>query len=64
MEIDKLSIADLKAALDFVKNDLNELEKKALKEKINLNKIPAYNEVQETENKLYHRLLHITRSLV
>lgn len=64
MEIEKLSIADLKAALDFVTDDLKELEKKAEKEKISLDKIPAYQEVKKTENDLYDRLLNITRSLV
>ena len=64
MEIEKLSLADLKAALDFVTDDLKELEKKAEKEKISPNQIPAYGEVKKTEDKLYHRLLNITRSLV
>jgi len=64
MEIENLSIADLKAALDFVTEDLKELEKKAEKEKISPDKIPAYSEVKKVENDLYHRLLNITRGLV
>ena len=64
MEIDKLSISDLKAAFDFVTLELRDLEQKAEKEKIRPEKIPAYNEVKKTENDLYHRLLNITRGLV
>jgi len=64
MEIEKLSIADLKAAFDFVTLDLKDLEQAAEREEINPEKIPAYNEVKKTANDLYHRLLNITRSLV
>lgn len=64
MEIDKLSIADLKAALDFVTDDLKELEQEAKKENISPDKIPAYSEVKKIESDLYHRLLNVTRNLV
>ena len=63
MEIEKLSIADLKAAWDFVKEDLTELENKAKKEKVSTDKIPAYVEVKAMEDKLYHKLLNLTRQL-
>jgi hypothetical protein len=63
MEIEKLSIADLKAAWDFVKEDLKELEKSAKKENVSTDKILAYKEVKEMEAKLYHKLLNITRQL-
>ena len=63
MEIEKLSIADWKAAWDFVKEDLKELEKAAKKENVSTDKIPAYKEVKEMEDKLYHKLLNITRQL-
>lgn len=61
--INELSIADLKAAYDFVREDLKELEDKARKEKITPYEIPAYNEVREVEDKLYTQLLNITRIL-
>lgn len=64
MEIENLSIADLKAALDFVTEELKEMLKKAENEKIDPSTISAYNEVKEIENKLYHRLLNITRTLI
>ena len=64
MEIEKLSLADLKAAFDFVTIDLNDLRQTAEKERINPEQIPAYNEVKIIENKLYHRLLDITRNLI
>ena len=61
--INELSIADLKAAYDFVREDLKELENKARKEQIAPDEIPAYNEVREVEYKLYTQLLNITRDL-
>jgi hypothetical protein len=63
MEINDLSIADLKAAYDFVLIDLKELEIKAKEKGINPEQIDAYNEVKETESTLYHKLLNITRML-
>ena len=62
-KINDLSIADLKAALDFVKMDLKQLEEKAREENINLSRIGAYEEVRKVENDLYQRLLNITRGL-
>jgi hypothetical protein len=61
--INELSIADLKAAYDFVREDLNELKTEAHKGGITPDKIPAYKEVKEVEFKLYHKLLNITRDL-
>ncbi|MBK8444903.1 MAG: hypothetical protein IPL35_16505 [Sphingobacteriales bacterium] len=44
MEIEKLSIADLKAAWDFVREDLKDLENVAMKKNVSPYQIPAYNE--------------------
>ena len=63
-KINDLSISDLKAALDFVKMDLEQLREKAREENISPNQIGAYEEVRKVENDLYHRLLNITRGLV
>ncbi|MDU1892786.1 MAG: hypothetical protein E6767_19060 [Dysgonomonas sp.] len=61
--MDELSIADLKAALDFVREDIDQMELKAHEEGIKPEVIPAYSEVRETEFKLHTRLLNITRRL-
>lgn len=63
MKIKNLSISDLKAAYDFVLLDLNDLEESAKRENVPVEKIPAYSEVKEVENKLWHALLNITRML-
>lgn len=63
MKIKDLSISDLKAAYDFVLLDLKDLEESAKLKKIPMEKIPAYSEVKEVENKLWHELLNITRLL-
>lgn len=63
MKINELSIADLKAAYDFVLIDLRDLETVAKEKGINPDRIPAYKEVKEIENSLYHQLLNITRVL-
>ena len=63
MKIKELSIADLKAAYDFVLIDLKILEDKAKEEGINPDKIGAYNEVKQVEDKLYNKLMNITRIL-
>ncbi|HBX51754.1 MAG: hypothetical protein A2W98_05185 [Bacteroidetes bacterium GWF2_33_38] len=63
MKIKDLSISDLKAAYDFVLLDLKDLEESAKREKVPVEKIPAYSEVKEVENKLWHELLNITRLL-
>ena len=63
MEIEKLSIADLKAAWDFVKEDLKVLEKAATENNVSLDKMPAYDQVKSMEDKLYHKLLNLTRQL-
>lgn len=63
MKIDELSIADLKAAYDFVLMDLKDLETAAIKKGIPADSIPAYKEVKNIENRIYTRLLNITRDL-
>jgi len=63
MKIKDLSISDLKAAYDFVLLDLKELEESAKREKVSVEKIAAYSEVKEMENKLWHELLNKTRML-
>lgn len=63
MKIKELSISDLKAAYDFVLLDLKDLEESAKREKVSVEKIPAYSEVKEMENKLWHELLNKTRML-
>lgn len=63
MKIKELSISDLKAAYDFVLLDLKDLEESAKREKVSVEKIPAFSEVKEMENKLWHELLNKTRML-
>ncbi len=63
MKIKELSISELKAAYDFVLLDLKDLEESAKREKVPVEKIPAYSEVKEVENKLWHELLNKTRLL-
>lgn len=63
-KIDELSISDLKAAYDFVKIDLAHLKKSAKRKGIQPDSIPAYNEVKEMEDKLYSKLLTVTRLIV
>ena len=63
MKIKELSIADLKAAYDFVLIDLKMLEEKAKEEGIKPETIGAYKEVKQVEDKLYNMLMNITRML-
>jgi len=63
MKIKGLSIADLKAAYDFVLIDLKDLETAAKNKGLSVDSIPAYKEVKDIENRLYHQLLNITRDL-
>ena len=63
MKIEDLSITELKALYDFVVKDKYDLEQKAEEKGIEPNKIPAYPEVSAIEDKLYHKLLNITRDL-
>lgn len=63
MKIDELSIADLKAAYDFVLIDLKNLKTAAIKKGISADSIPAYKEVKSIEDRLYTRLLNTTRDL-
>ena len=63
MKIKDLTIADLKAAYDFVLMDLRDLKEKADKEKISVENIGAYPEVLKMEDDLYHELLNRVRML-
>ena len=63
MKIEELSISDLKSAYDFVLIDMQELEKSAKEKGVSVSKIPAYEELKELENKLFHKLLNIVRGL-
>lgn len=63
MKIEKLSIADLKAAYDFVLIDLKNLEDTVKQKGVSAQDIPAYSEVKEMENLLYNELLNNTRNL-
>ena len=63
MKIEDLSISDLKSAYDFVVMDLKDLRKKAEEKNISAEKIPAYNEVLQVEDKLWHELLNRTHCL-
>jgi len=63
MKIDGLSISDLKSAYDFVLIDIKELEERANEKGVSVNKIPAFNELKELENKLFHKLLNTVRNL-
>jgi hypothetical protein len=62
-KFEDLSIADLKAAWDFVKIDLKDLEQKVKEKNINPSRIGAYDEVKKIESELYHELLERTRNL-
>jgi len=63
MRIDELSISDLKSAYDFVLIDIKELKESAKEKGISENKIPAFSELKELENKLFHKLLNTVRDL-
>jgi hypothetical protein len=63
-KIDELSISDLKAAYDFVIIDLANLKESAKSKGIQPESIPAFSEVKELEDKLYSKLLTITRLIV
>ncbi|OXG05076.1 hypothetical protein BC749_10967 [Flavobacterium araucananum] len=63
MKIEDLSITELKAAYDFVLIDLKDLEAAAKDKGLSVDRIPAYREVKDIENRLYHKLLNITRDL-
>jgi hypothetical protein len=60
---DKMTLADLKAAYDFVREDVKDLEEKAADKGIKPDQIPAYPEITKVENALYHVLLNKTRDL-
>jgi len=58
MNINGLSIADLKASFDFINIHIEELKKKATKEKQELVEIIAYKEAKKIEHELYNELLN------
>lgn len=58
MNIKDLSITDLKASLDFTRELLNDLKKKAKEEKINIDDIPAYQDYNILEDRLYNALIN------
>jgi len=61
METKNMTIADLKAAYDFVQLDKKELEESMKKNK---KSIPAYEEVKALEFELYTELLNRVRDLI
>jgi hypothetical protein len=61
--IDNMSIAELKAALDFVREDINDIEATAKENNMSPEKIAAYQPVKNVENYLFHKLLNLTRDL-
>ncbi len=63
MKIEELTMADLKAAYDFILEDIKMLEETAKEKGIHPQKIDAYDEVKSLENKVYHELLNRTRGL-
>lgn len=63
MKIEELSITDLKASLDFIREFLKEMVEKAKKENINTESIPAYRETLVLEDKIYNRLQNVVRML-
>lgn len=63
MNIKELSLADLKASLDFTKLFLKEMKEKAKDENIKISEIGAYKETIELEEKLYSELLNRVRFL-
>lgn len=63
MKIEELTIADLKAAYDFILEDLKMLEETAKEKGIQPQQIGAYNEVKTVEDKVYNELLNRTRGL-
>jgi hypothetical protein len=58
MNIKDLSITDLKASLDFTREFLNDMKKKAKEEKINADDIPAYRDYNILEDRLYNALIN------
>lgn len=58
-----MSIADLKAALDFIQIDLKSIKEKSKTENIALEEVPLYLELQKIENSIYDELLNKIRFL-
>jgi len=63
MNTKTMSIADLKAALDFSREVIADFKKKAKDNNITVEEIPAYSEWAEDENKLYHELFNRLTSI-
>lgn len=57
-KITELSIADLKAAHEFIENHLKELNEKMAEAPGNLDGIKVKNEIESLENDLYHEILN------
>jgi hypothetical protein len=58
-----MSIADLKAAYDFIREDIKNIEAEAGSKKIPLEKVHDYQIIKSLETSLYHTLLNKTRDL-
>ena len=63
MKMKDLSIADLKAAYDFVLIDLSQMESTAKIWNNSPERIPAYNEVKRMEDAMWGELMERTRLL-
>jgi hypothetical protein len=63
MNINDLSISDLKASYDFVLLYLKEMEDEADRIELKIETLPTYNESKELENKLYTVLLNRVKGL-
>jgi hypothetical protein len=63
ISIDQLSIADLKAALDFVREDIKDMEKDANEKNMHPEEIASYPPLKSVENALFQKLLNTTRGL-
>ena len=62
-DLDKMSLADLKAAYDFVREDVKQLEDDAERGKTKPENYPAYKEATSVETALHNVLLNKTRGL-
>ena len=63
MKVKDLSLADLKAAYDFILIELTDFELKAKDKNVKPEKIPTYLELKEVESILYDELLNRTNKL-
>jgi len=63
MKAEELSITDLKAAHDFIKEFIKEMEEKLIKKGVDYEKQKPYQEYKELENTIYHALLNKVTSI-